>query len=292
MNGPLHAIDRPNSYIGRSVPRPNAKRLLAGRGRYVTDLVLPRMLHAAFVRSPYAHARIVSIDVADARAMPGVRLVATGDDLSRLCKPWVGTLDHFKGMKSSEQWPLAVGKVVWAGQAVVAVVADTRAQAEDAAEAVMIGFEEIAAVVDLDAAREAGSEIISPELGDNVCFHAKLDTGGIDDIFKSAAHVVEGEFTFGRHTAVTMEPRAIVADYNPSERQLTVHHATQTPYQFQDIYSRYYDIPEASVRVIAPDIGGSFGMKLHVYHEDMAVVGLSMMLGRPVKYVADRLESF
>jgi carbon-monoxide dehydrogenase large subunit len=292
MNGPLHAIDRPNSYIGRSVPRPNAQRLLAGRGRYVTDLVLPRMLHAAFVRSPYAHARIVSIDVADARAMPGVRLVATGDDLSRLCKPWVGTLDHFKGMKSSEQWPLAVGKVVWAGQAVVAVVADTRAQAEDAAEAVMIGFEEIAAVVDLDAAREAGSEIISPELGDNVCFHTKLDTGGIDDIFKSAAHVVEGEFTFGRHTAVTMEPRAIVADYNPSERQLTVHHATQTPYQFQDIYSRYYDIPEASVRVIAPDIGGSFGMKLHVYHEDMAVVGLSMMLGRPVKYVADRLESF
>jgi carbon-monoxide dehydrogenase large subunit len=292
MNGPLHAIDRPNSYIGRSVPRPNAQRLLAGRGRYVTDLVLPRMLHAAFVRSPYAHARIVSIDVADARAMPGVRLVATGDDLSRLCKPWVGTLDHFKGMKSSEQWPLAVGKVVWAGQAVVAVVADTRAQAEDAAEAVMIGFEEIAAVVDLDAAREAGSEIIAPELGDNLCFHTKLDTGGIDDVFKGAAHVVEGEFTFGRHTAVTMEPRAIVADYNPSERQLTVHHATQTPYQFQDIYSRYYDIPEASVRVIAPDIGGSFGMKLHVYHEDMAVVGLSMMLGRPVKYVADRLESF
>lgn len=292
MNGPLHAIDRPNSYIGRSVPRPNAKRLLAGRGRYVTDLVLPRMLHAAFVRSPYAHARIASIDVADAKAMPGVRLVATGDDLSRLCKPWVGTLGHFKGMKSSEQWPLAVGKVVWAGQAVVAVVADTRAQAEDAAEAVMIAFEEIAPVVDLDAARAAGSEIIAPELGDNVCFHTKIDTGGIDDIFTSAAHVVESELTFGRHTAVTMEPRAIVADYNPSEQQLTVHHATQTPYQFQDIYSRYYGIPEASVRVIAPDIGGSFGMKLHVYHEDMAVVGLSMMLGRPVKYVADRLESF
>lgn len=292
MNAPLHAIDRPNSYIGRAVPRPNAKRLLAGRGRYVTDLVLPRMLHAAFVRSPYAHASIVSIDATEARAMPGVRLIATGGDLSRLCKPWVGTLDHFKGMKSSEQWPLALGKAIWAGQAIVAVVADTRAQAEDAIEAVMIEFEEIAPVVDIDAAREAGSEIIAPELGGNVCFNTKIDTGGIDDIFKSAAHVVEGEFQFGRHTAVTMEPRAIVADYNPSERQLTVHHATQTPYQFQDLYSRHYGVPEANVRVIAPDIGGSFGMKLHVYHEDMAVVGLSMMLGRPVKYVADRLESF
>lgn len=292
MNALLHAIDRPNSYIGRSVPRPNAKRLLAGRGRYVTDLILPRMLYAAFVRSPYAHARIVSIDVTEARAMPGVRLIATGEDLSRLCKPWVGTLDHFKGMKSSEQWPLAIGKAIWAGQAIVAVVADTRAQAEDAAEAVMIAFEEITPVVDIDAAREASSEIIAPELGGNVCFNTKIDTGGIEDIFQSAAHVVEGEFKFGRHTAVTMEPRAIVADYNPSEHQLTVHHATQTPYQFQDLYSRHYGVPEANVRVIAPDIGGSFGMKLHVYHEDMAVVGLSMMLGRPVKYVADRLESF
>lgn len=292
MNAPLHAIDRPNSYIGRSVARPNAKRLLAGRGRYVTDLTLPRMLHAAFVRSPYAHARIVSLDMADAKAMPGVRLIATGDDLSQICKPWVGTLDHFKGMKSSEQWPLPRGKVVWAGQAIVAVVADTRAEAEDAAEAVMIEFEEIAPVVDMDAARAADSEIISPDLGSNTCFDVKIDTGGIDDIFKSAKHVVEGEFIFGRHTAVTMEPRAIVADYNPSERQLTVHHATQTPYQFQDIYSRHFGVPEANVRVIAPDIGGSFGMKLHVYHEDMAVVGLSMMLGRPVKFIADRLESF
>ncbi|HEY0236772.1 MAG TPA: molybdopterin cofactor-binding domain-containing protein, partial [Afipia sp.] len=287
MNAPLHAIDRPNSYIGRSVARPNAKRLLAGRGRYVTDLTLPRMLFVAFVRSPYAHARIVSIDTADAKTMPGVRLIATGQDMSRICKSWVGTLDHFKGMKSSEQWPLPIGKVVWAGQAVVAVVADTRALAEDAAEAVMIQFEEIAPVVDIDAARAAHSEIISPELGSNLCFNTKIDTGGIDEIFATAKHVVEGEFNFGRHTAVTMEPRAIIADYNPSERQLTVHHATQTPYQFQDLYSRHFGVPEANVRVIAPDIGGSFGMKLHVYHEDMAVVGLSMMLGRPVKYVAD-----
>ncbi len=288
----LTPLDRPNSYIGRSVPRPNAKRLLAGRGRYVTDIVLPRMLHAAFVRSPYAHARIVSIDAQAAREMPGVRLVATGQDLARLCTPWVGTMDHFKGMKSPPQLPLPVDKVVWAGQAVVAVVADSRALAEDAAEAILVEFEELPAIVDIDTALEPDSPVISPELGGNLCFHGKIDTGGVEEIFAGAAHVVEQEFHFGRHTAVTLEPRAIVADYDPSETRLTVHHATQTPYQFQDIYSRHYGIPEASVRVIAPDIGGSFGMKLHMYHEDMAVVGLSIMLGRPVKYVADRVESF
>ncbi|MGE9008639.1 xanthine dehydrogenase family protein molybdopterin-binding subunit [Leptospira interrogans] len=288
----LTSLDRPNSYIGRSVPRPNAKRLLAGRGRYVTDIVLPRMLHVAYVRSPYAHARIVSIDAQAAREMPGVKLVATGKDLARLCTPWVGTMEHFKGMKSPPQLPLPVDKVVWSGQAVVAVVADTRALAEDAAEAVHIEFEELPAVVDIDAARAPGSPVISPELGSNLCFHGKIDTGGVDDVFANAAHIVEEEFHFGRHTAVTMEPRAIIADYDASEQQLTVHHATQTPYQFQDIYSRHYGIPESRVRVIAPDIGGSFGMKLHMYHEDMAVVGLSIMLGRPVKYVADRIESF
>ena len=288
----LTPFDRPNSYIGRSVPRPNAKRLLAGRGRYVTDIVLPRMLHVAYVRSPYAHAKIVSIDAETARAMPGVRLVATGEDLAKLCTPWVGTMEHFKGMKSPPQWPLPIDTAVWSGQAVVAVVADTRALAEDAAEVVYVEFDELPAVIDIDAAREPGSPLVSPELGSNICFHGKIDTGGVEDVFAGAAHVVEEEFLFGRHTAVTMEPRAIIADYDASEGQLTVHHATQTPYQFQDIYARHYGLPESRVRVIAPDIGGSFGMKLHMYHEDMAVVGLSMMLGRPVKYVADRIESF
>jgi carbon-monoxide dehydrogenase large subunit len=286
------ALDRPNSYIGRSVSRPNAKRLLAGHGRYVTDLVLPRMLHVAFVRCPYAHARIVSIDAKDAQTMPGVRMIATGEDLARICRPWTGTLDHFKGMKSPPQLPLPIDKAVWSGQAAVAIIADTRAEAEDAAEAVMVEFEELPAIVDLDTARAPGAAPIHPELGDNICFRTNLDTGDVDGIFAGAAHVVEEEFRFGRHTAVTLEPRAIVADYDPSEQRLTVHHATQTPYQFQDLYARHYGIPESRVRVIAPDIGGSFGMKLHVYHEDMAVVGLSILLGRPVKFVADRMESF
>ncbi|KAB2912632.1 MAG: xanthine dehydrogenase family protein molybdopterin-binding subunit [Hyphomicrobiaceae bacterium] len=292
MTGALSSLDRPNTYIGRSVSRPNAKRLLAGRGRYVTDLQLPRMLHAAFVRSPYAHANIRSIDASQAAAMTGVHLIATGVDLAKLCKPWVGTLDHFAGMKSSPQLPLAVGKVVWAGQPVVAVVAETRALAEDAAELVAVEFEEIDPVTDVDAARAPGATLINPELGGNVAFHTRIESGKVDEAFRGAAAVVEETLLFGRHTAVTLEPRAIIADYDPSEERLTVHHGTQTPYQFQDIYSRHYGLREARVRVVAPDIGGSFGMKLHVYHEDMAVVGLSMLLGRPVKFVADRLEAF
>ena len=123
-------------------------------------------------------------------------------------------------------------------------------------------------------------------------FRLKVEDGDVDAAFAKETFIVEDSFCFGRHTAATLEPRAIIADYNSSDNQLTVHHATQTPYQFQDLYSRHYGIPESRVRVIAPDIGGSFGMKLHVYHEDMAIVGLSMLTGRPVKYVADRMASF
>ena len=137
-----------------------------------------------------------------------------------------------------------------------------------------------------------GAPLVNPGSSGNVCFRSQLDSGGVEDAFARAAHVVEEEFSFARHTGVTLEPRAILADYDPSVGALTVHHGTQTPYQFQDLYSRHYGIPEARVRVIAPDIGGSFGLKLHVYHEDMAVVGLSILLGRPVKFVADRIESF
>ncbi|MCQ1767810.1 xanthine dehydrogenase family protein molybdopterin-binding subunit [Neorhizobium galegae] len=290
MNAFAGSIDMPNSYIGRSVSRPNAKRLLEGRGRYVTDLVLPRMLHAAFVRSPYAHGRLVSIDIEEAKALSGVRAVFMGEDLASICAPWTGTLEHFNNMKSPPQVPLPLEKVMWSGQPVVLIVADSRAIAEDAAELVIVDIEELPALADPVGAMSA--EAISQELADNICFATKLDSGGVEEAFDAADTTVGQSFIFGRHTAVTLEPRAIVADYDPSENRLTAHHATQTPYQFQDVYSRHYGIPEANVRVIAPDIGGSFGMKLHVYHEEMAVVGASILLGRPIKYVADRMESF
>lgn len=289
---PLSVLDRPNSYIGRSVPRPNARRLLAGRGQYPTDVMLPRMVHVAFARSPFAHARINSIDTEAARAAPGVVTVATGADIAPLCKPWVGTLDHFAGMKSQPQYPLAMEKATWQGEPIVAVVAESRAEAEDALELLDIDYEELPPVTDPETALAPATPVIHEELGDNLCFSSRVDAGDVDAAFADAHLVVEETFHFPRHTGVTLEPRVITADYDPSEERLTAYHGSQTPYQMQDVYARHLGLAEENVRVLCKDLGGAFGIKLHVHGEEMTTCALSMMLGRPVKWVADRLESF
>ncbi len=142
----LTALDRPNSYIGRAVPRPNLGRLVEGRGQYVSDVVLPRMVHVAFVRSPHAHARIRGIDAAAAKAAPGVVAVVTGAELAQVITPWVGVLTHLKGIKSAPQHAIAVDRACWQGEAVAAVVARTRAQAEDARALVLVDYEELTPV--------------------------------------------------------------------------------------------------------------------------------------------------
>jgi carbon-monoxide dehydrogenase large subunit len=282
----------PRSYVGQSVPRPNARRLLEGRGRFVDDLQLPRLVHVAFVRSPYAHARMRSIELGEARAAPGVVTVANGRDIATVCRPWVGVLQHLAGMKSAPQYALPLERACWQGEPVVAVVAQTRAQAEDAAEKVVIDWEELPAVTDPETALDPGTPVIHPELGDNLVFGLDLDKGAVDAAFAKADTVLEETFHFGRHTGVTLEPRTLIADYNPADDSLTVTHASQTPYQMQDVYARHLGIPEERVRVVAPDVGGSFGIKLHVHGEEMATAALSVMLKRPVKFAADRLESF
>ncbi|WP_425087065.1 xanthine dehydrogenase family protein molybdopterin-binding subunit [Stappia sp.] len=280
------------SHIGQAHRRQSARRHLAGRGRFVSDIVLPRMLHAAFVRSPMARGRIVEIDTRDAEQSPGVVRMFTARDLNPSCKPWTGTLDHFASMVSAPQNILAEEEVLWAGHPVAMVLARTRAEAEDACELVMLDIEEGEACVDGHAALSGDASRAAPGLDSNLCFQTVLETLSVDAAFAGAAHVVEGDFTFGRHTAVTLEPRSVVADFDAASEQLTVHHGTQTPYQFQDIYARHFGLSESRVRVIAPDVGGSFGMKLHLYNEEMATVAASLKLGRPVKFVADRLESF
>jgi carbon-monoxide dehydrogenase large subunit len=294
MSGPakLSALDRPNSYIGRTVPRPNLNRLIQGRGQYVTDIVLPRMVHAAFVRSPYAHARILSIDTAEAKAMPGVVAVVTGPELAKICKPWIGILTHMKGLKSAPQYALPIERACWQGEAVCAVVARTRAEAEDAVDRVFADYDELEPVTSMTEALNPGTAVIHPELGDNLAFERRLDAGEVDQAFASAAKVVEAEFVFGRHTGVTLEPRAIVADWNEGEARLTVYQGTQAPHMMQNIFAKHLGLEESQVRVLCKDVGGSFGIKIHVYPDEMATVALSKMLRRPVKFVADRLESF
>jgi carbon-monoxide dehydrogenase large subunit len=288
----LTALDRPNSYIGRSVPRPNLQRLTQGRGQYVSDVSLPRMVHVAFVRSPHAHARIVKIATDRAKKAPGVIAVVTGAELAKVMTPWVGVLTHLKGLKSAPQYAIAVERACWQGEAVCAVVARTRAQAEDACELVEVKYQELPAVTDPETALDKKTPVIQPELGDNLCFERKLEVGAPDQAFAEADAAVEATFMFGRHTGVTTEPRAVVADWNEGEQRMTVYHGTQAPHMMQNLFAKHLDLAEAQVRVITKDVGGSFGIKVHTYADEMATVALSKLLKRPVKFVADRIESF
>ena len=290
MNAP-DSVAYPDKYVGQSVPRANAKRLLQGRGTYTDDLRFPRLAHVVFFRSPHAHARIVKLDLTLARAMPGVIAVVDGAALEKYCKPWVAVLGHLKGIKSPTQHAMAIDRACWQGEAVAAIVAQTRAQAEDALDAIDAEWQPLPAVTDM-AASLAGTPIIHPEFSDNICFTREFATDGVDAAFAKADLVVEETYDFGRHTGVTLEGRAILADYNAAEHTLTVHHSTQAPHMMQDIFSRHLDIPEANVRVIAKDVGGSFGIKVHVYADEMATAALAVMLKRPVKFIADRMESF
>jgi aerobic carbon-monoxide dehydrogenase large subunit len=292
MPSELTALDRPNSYIGRAVPRPNLARLTQGRGQYVSDVTLPRMAHVAFVRSPYAHARIKAIDAATAKAAPGVIAVVTGAELTHVITPWVGVLTHLKGIKSAPQHAIAVERACWQGEAVAAVVARSRAAAEDARDLVVVDYEELPAVLDAETALDPATPVIHPTLGDNLTFERRLDAGDPDRGFAAADEIVETTFVFGRHTGVTNEPRAIVADWNPGDARLTVYQGTQAPHMMQNLFAKHLGLEEHQVRVLTKDVGGSFGIKVHCYADDMATVALAKLLRRPVKYVADRSESF
>ena len=285
-------LDRPNSYIGRSVPRPNAKRLLEGRGHFVDDVVLPRMLNVVFVRSPYAHARILSIDTTAAQSYPGIVAVVTGAQLAERHEPWVGVLKHLQGIVSPPQYAMAVEKACWQGEAVVAILAKTRAEGEDAAESVQIRWQELPVVADAKTALDPDTPVIHDSLENNLCWERNFAAGDVDQAFETAAVVVEEKFDIGRHTGVTVEPRSIVADYQPGEGKLTVYQSTQAPHMMQNVFAKHLGMNEGDVRVVTKDVGGSFGIKVHVYADEFAAVALSKMFQRPVKFIADRLESF
>ncbi|MCE2879995.1 MAG: xanthine dehydrogenase family protein molybdopterin-binding subunit [Comamonadaceae bacterium] len=289
---PLHELTEDPRYIGRSVERPSARKLVQGQGTYIDDIELPRMAHVVYWRSPVAHCRITRIDAQASRGMPGVILVADGHDLAKICKPWVAVLGHLAGMKSAPQYPLALERACWQGEPVVAIVAETREQAEDALQLLHVEFEQLPPVVDMETALDAATPLIHPELGDNLCFTRSLDVGSVDEAFAKADAVVETTFEFGRHTGVTLEPRCQIAEWNAADQKLTVYHSFQAPHMMQDLYARQFDLPESSVRVVCKEVGGSFGIKVHAYPDDFATVALAIMCRRPVKFVADRIESF
>ena len=284
--------DKRGKWIGRAVHRVEDPRILAGHGTYVDDMHLPRMLEAAFVRSPHAHARLLRVDVERARRHPGVVAVLTGAEAARHCTPWRGILLHYVGMKTGAQYPLALDRARYVGEPVVAVAARTRAVAEDACELVQVEYEPLPALLDVEAALRPGAPRIHDELEDNRILHAAFQGGDVEAAFREADHVFRETFHFGRHTGVTIEPRSLLAHFEPATRSLAVWVSTQVPHMMQAILSSILGLEEHRIRVVAPDVGGSFGIKIHVYQDDIAACLLAVLCGRPVKWVADRREAF
>src|SRR5262245_8765394 len=286
------ASHSPSTGIGARIPRRELGRLLSGNGRYVDDIKLPRMLHACFVRSPHAHAKVVSVDIAAATAAPGVAAVFTAAEINPRCEPFVGIALHRPGHRSAPQPLMAAARAVWQGQPVVMVVADTRAEAEDAAELVTVAWEPLPVVADQLQAIAPGAPVIHDTLGDNVAFDFTIEKGNPAKAFAEADVVVEEELRFERQMAMPLEARGLIADFNPGDGSLTVIHSHQSPFQMQHIFSRHLGIPEHQVRVVAPDVGGGFGLKVNIHVDEVATAVASMLLRRPVKFCVDRLESF
>jgi carbon-monoxide dehydrogenase large subunit len=279
--------------IGRARPRPESRRLAAGRGRYTDDIPHPAALHAAFLRSPHPHARIGAIDVAAAAALPGVAAVLTGEDLARVCKPFQTVTGSAPGLVSPPQRALAIGEAVFQGEPVVMALAASRARAEDALELVEVAWDPLPAATDLATALSPGAPPVHAAIPSNLSWRTEIAGGdaAAAAAFAAAALVVEERFDFARHTGVPLESRAVLAEYDPAEGRMLVHLSHQMPHQMQLHLSDLLGIPMGRLRVVCPDVGGAFGIKLHVYPEEIAACAAARLLGRAVRFTADRAES-
>ena len=275
--------------IGARVPRVEDARFLQGRGRYVADLARPGILHVAFVRSPHAHARIRRIDVTRARAHAGVIACVTGEELARTVPP-VRAESRMRGYLATDYPALAHGKVRFAGEAVAAVVAESRYLAEDAAEEVDVDWEPLDVVRDAEAALRDGSPLVHEAAGSNGLVARTFAQGDADAALASASLVVGDRFRFNRHAGVAIENRACLAEWDAGAETLTLWSSTQVPGLLRDLLAELLGLPAHRVRVVAPDVGGGFGVKSALYPEEIVVCALARRLGRPIKWVGDRRE--
>jgi carbon-monoxide dehydrogenase large subunit len=277
-------------YAGARIPRVEDARLLTGRGTYVDDVALPGMLHACFVRSPFARAAVRGIDTSAARALPGVRCVLTAADLN----PGVHAQWHTSmGPRSPEtpRPPLAEGEVRFVGDPVALVLAESRHVAEDAAERVEIDYEPLPAVIDY-AAAEAAEILVHDAHGSNLIGRlAGRPADDLADVFAAAAHVAGETIRQQACAAVPMEGRGLVVAPEPATGEVTIHAATQAPHEWRLFCARLLGIPEHRVRVVMRDTGGGFGQKVMVQREDMCIMLAAPRAGVPVKWVEDRREN-
>lgn len=287
-DSPAPLAARPKS-VGARIRRTEDPRLLAGQGRYVDDLLPPRTLHVAFRRSDASHARIRGIDLDAARSAPGVAAVVTAADLEGLAKPLVAA-SRMASYRGTPIRPLADGKVRFAGEAVVAVLAESRYLAEDALELVDIDFEPLGTVIDPEAAAAEGAPLLHEEIGSNVLVERRFARGDAEAAFAGAAHRVGGRFRFRRKSPGAIENRVCLAEWDAGRGALTLHSATGIPGILRDALCEALNLPGHRLRVVAPDVGGSFGGKGSLYPEEILVAVLARRLGRPVKWTSDRLE--
>jgi carbon-monoxide dehydrogenase large subunit len=286
--------------IGARVLRKEDKRFITGRGRYTDDIGLKDTTHAVFVRSPHAHAKIVSIDASEALAAPGVVAVLTGADLAadKIGGLICGWMIHSKDgspMKAGAHPAIAHDRVRHVGDAVAVVIAETRNQARDAAEKVAVEYEELPAVIDLVHAQDEDAEQIHPEAPRNTIFNWSLgDQGAAEAALARAAKVVALDIVNSRLVPNAMEPRAAIGSYDPAEEHYTLYNTTQNPHVARLVLAAFVGIaPEHKLRVIAPDVGGGFGSKIFIYPEETVCLWASKRVGgRPVKWTADRTEAF
>ncbi len=280
----------PSGLIGASIRRVEDPLLVTGKGCFVDDIQLPGMLHMALLRTPYPHAKIVSINTSAARAMPGVEAVLTGDDISERLNIPVPPM--VPGQRIPPHPVLARGVVHAAGVPVATVVAQSRALAQDAANAVEVEYEALPSVADAEKALEPGAPLAREELDSNVCYTATKKGGDVDKAFAQADHICRMHIASPRQVAMAIEPRGAVASPEPMGQGLTVWLSTQAPHRARADLATALGFPEHKIRVIAPDVGGGFGSKGPLYREYVLASYLALKLGRPVKWIATRSEDF
>jgi carbon-monoxide dehydrogenase large subunit len=283
---------------GARVKRVEDPRLLMGRGCFIDDVALPGTLEVAFLRSPHAHARILSIVTEEAQKAPGVIAVLTGEEAARQTRPLQAKLHEAPGLerlarayKIADWYPLARDRVRYVGEAVVAVVAEDRYLAEDALQKITVQYEPLPPIAKVEKALETGAPLLYPEWGDNVMLKADFRSGDPEKAFLEADLVIGETFRTNRCTGLSIETRGIVAIYDPSSENLTLWTSTQIPHVVRMTVAELIGIPENKLQVIAPDIGGGFGIKSHVFPEEITLCLLARKVCRPVKWIEDRMEN-
>lgn len=273
--------------VGAKVPRVEDRRILTGRGHYIDDLQLPHMLHAAFLRSPIAHARITHLDVTQARQAPGVLAVYTGADMRTLAHPIVPVMPMGP---TPEYHPLVTDRVLFVGDLVAMVVAESRHQAEDACELIEADYDPLAPVVNYRTALDPSVAPIFRDLDSNIIATSHTEGGDVAAAFRDADRVIEVDLSQHRIANVPMETRGVVADFDRGSGQLTVHAATQSPQGLRMQLATTLEHPLDRLLVLTQDVGGAFGLKGNIFREDFCVCIATKQIGRPVKWIEDRSE--